>query len=80
MILPREALWVKHRAALEACQVKRQITEKLAKNGYFSSKATVVCTLTGHGLKDPERAMDSSTEPICVQARMETVLEAMDLR
>lgn len=30
---------------------------KLAKKGFFSTSDVVVCTLTGHGLKDPDRAV-----------------------
>lgn len=52
---------------------------KLAQTGYFRDNATVVCTLTGHGLKDPERAMDSAPEPMRVPAEMEKVLEMMGL-
>ncbi|OGF55061.1 MAG: threonine synthase [Candidatus Fraserbacteria bacterium RBG_16_55_9] len=52
---------------------------KLAKNGYFASKATVVCTLTGHGLKDPERAMDCAPEPIQVPAEMRSILAEMGI-
>jgi threonine synthase len=52
---------------------------KLAKTGYFSEDATVVCTLTGHGLKDPERAMDSAAEAIRVPAELKRVLQVMDL-
>lgn len=37
---------------------------KLAARGYFGSRpVTVVCTLTGHGLKDPDRAIKMATEP-----------------
>jgi threonine synthase len=50
---------------------------KLAERGYFEGGATVVCTLTGHGLKDPDRALDSAPEPIRVPAEMDAVLEAL---
>ncbi len=52
---------------------------KLAKKGYFKNheKATVVCVLTGHGLKDPDRAMASVKMPKAVPARMDKILEAM---
>jgi threonine synthase len=32
---------------------------RLAQAGYFKQRATIVCILTGHGLKDPERAIKS---------------------
>jgi len=52
---------------------------KLAARRYFEEGATVVCTLTGHGLKDPDRALESAPEPIRALAEMEAVLEAMGL-
>lgn len=37
---------------------------KLVDEGYFGEEpATVVCTLTGHGLKDPDRAIQMATAP-----------------
>ena len=37
---------------------------KLIEEGYFGDEsATVVCTLTGHGLKDPDRAVAIAPEP-----------------
>ncbi|MDI6828556.1 MAG: threonine synthase [Armatimonadota bacterium] len=47
---------------------------KLAKRGYFTEPATVVCVLTGHGLKDPDRAIKVATTPITVEAKLEAVL------
>ena len=40
----------------------------------------VVCTLTGHGLKDPERALTESPKPVSVKANTKAVIELMDLR
>lgn len=53
---------------------------KLADAGYFSSEAaaeppTVVCVLTGHGLKDPNCAIKNSAPPVVVPARIEALLE-----
>jgi len=33
---------------------------KLGAKGALSQYRTIVCTVTGHGLKDPERAVDVS--------------------
>jgi threonine synthase len=52
---------------------------KLARRGHFRAGATIVCTLTGHGLKDPDRALDSAPEPIRVSAEMSAVLNTMGL-
>ncbi len=56
---------------------------KLAKNGFFiknetsnsKQKPCIVCVLTGHGLKDPDRAIKTIKEPKVVPAKLEAVLE-----
>jgi threonine synthase len=47
---------------------------KMSKKDYFDKEATIVCTLTGHGLKDPDRAIKVSKEPKVVKASYEEVL------
>lgn len=41
---------------------------KLWNQGYFKKGATVVCTLTGHGLKDPDTVFKVTKEPLKVRA------------
>ena len=61
---------------------------KLARQGYFAREiaagipedACVVCILTGHGLKDPDRAIASAAEPVKVEANVESVVELLGLR
>ena len=55
---------------------------KLAKKGYFRRatcdvrRATrIVCILTGHGLKDPDRAIKTVKEPKVVKANLKAVLK-----
>ena len=56
---------------------------KLAKKGYFNSKTKklknsktkIVCILTGHGLKDPERALKSVKEPKLVKPDTKAILK-----
>jgi threonine synthase len=43
----------------------------------FPSGCRVVCTLTGHGLKDPDAAIASSGKPITVPAQKDAVLKAI---
>lgn len=43
---------------------------KLSERGYFSGGETVVCTLTGNGLKDPDTALKVSEEPVRVKAEV----------
>ena len=52
---------------------------KAGKEGRFEPGATLVLTLTGHGLKDPESALGAATRPPTVPATLEAVLAAMGL-
>lgn len=46
---------------------------KLSKEGYFKGGETVVCTLTGNGLKDADTALKVSEKPIRVKAEVSAV-------
>lgn len=53
---------------------------KLIKNGYFKSSAKhrkfrIVCILTGHGLKDPERAIKTIKPPKLMRADLKTIIK-----
>jgi len=50
---------------------------KLKKNGYFDnfSEGNIVCTLTGHGLKDPNIAIKNVKEPVVVAADLKAVVK-----
>jgi threonine synthase len=51
---------------------------KLAARGYFEAGVTVVATLTGHGLKDPDTALDTTISGVrSVSAIANDVLEAL---
>jgi len=52
---------------------------KKAKDGYFKKDAKIVCILTGHGLKDPDRAIKSVAEPKTVDANIDAVLKEISL-
>jgi threonine synthase len=51
---------------------------KMNMKDLFQKGDTVVCTLTGHGLKDPENAIKISEKPTTVPVEMDSVLKAMD--
>ncbi len=58
---------------------------KLAKLGYFRKRRKqrrqrIVCVLTGHGLKDPDRAIQSVPHPTVVAAKLTAVVNALRLR
>jgi len=55
---------------------------KKNKAGYFPKGVTIACTLTGHGLKDPDNAIKISTEtttcePRTCEAELKKVLDAL---
>ncbi|MFA6384287.1 MAG: pyridoxal-phosphate dependent enzyme, partial [Candidatus Omnitrophota bacterium] len=54
--------------------------QKMASDGYFKKNKTsagtnrIVCILTGHGLKDPDRAIRSIKEPKIVKPEIKAIL------
>ncbi|MFQ5899582.1 MAG: threonine synthase [Candidatus Methylomirabilia bacterium] len=52
---------------------------KMVKAGRLEPGSTVVLTLTGHGLKDPETALVSASRPISVPAQLHAVLAKLGL-
>jgi threonine synthase len=48
---------------------------KYSKRDYFKKKSKIVCVLTGHGLKDPDRAIASVKEPKVVKNDLKAVLK-----
>ncbi|GAB4387374.1 MAG: threonine synthase [Thermodesulfovibrionales bacterium] len=50
---------------------------KLHGQGYFEPGAAVVCTLTGHGLKDPDTAIRVAGEPLKIKADLGAVEEVI---
>ncbi len=55
---------------------------RCARRGFFADRpeATVVCILTGHGLKDPERAIKTSGEIPTVPATLDAVVKGAGLK
>ena len=58
-----------------AASVAGLIKERAA--GLVSKGLTVVCILTGHGLKDPERAVKESNQPPLLSPTPEAILDAI---
>jgi threonine synthase len=61
---------------------------KLVRDGYFvrelqagvPEEACVACILTGHGLKDPDCAIQAAEEPVSVEANTEAVVDLLGLK
>jgi threonine synthase len=64
-----------------ACAAPLAGLKKLYAAGYFRDfdEATVAVTLTGHGLKDPERAIKTVPHPATLPATLDAVVRALDL-
>ena len=52
---------------------------KANKRGLFNPGDQVVCTLTGHGLKDPDVALKVISAPATVDATLPAVLKSLGL-
>jgi len=52
---------------------------KLSGRGALKDGETVVCTLTGHGLKDADTAIGVSRQPLTVKADRDEVVRLMNL-
>jgi threonine synthase len=52
---------------------------KLKAEGYFEKDKTIVCILTGHGLKDPELAISQTKPPRVLPRDLDKIIEKMKL-
>lgn len=52
---------------------------KKSKKEYFAKNSKIVCILTGHGLKDPDRAIASVKKPKVVEADLKAVVKEIGL-
>lgn len=50
---------------------------KLGQDGFFRRGDRIVCTLTGHGLKDPDNAIAQSVAPVSIPPTMPDVLKVL---
>ena len=74
LLASREGLFVEPASAASLAGVIKQ-----HRRGFFSGGETIVCTLTGHGLKDPDRAVQYASPPVKVKADIESVLGVLDI-
>ncbi len=71
----KEGLFVEPASAASVARLR-----KLAAEGFFGEEpATVVCTLTGHGLKDPDRAVALAPETETAPADTQAIVELLGL-
>ena len=81
MLESLEGLFVEPASAASVAGVRKRAAE-----GYFDSveprtgdRIRIACTLTGHGLKDPNAAIDSVEDPTKLPVDESVVLETIGL-
>ena len=52
---------------------------KMVKVGRFETGSALVLTLTDHGLKDPDTALESAMRPVSLPARLDAPLSQLGL-
>ncbi len=62
-----------------ACAAPIAGLHKLARQGYFTQPITAVAIFTGHGLKDPDRAIGTSGKIVELGANRDDLLRALNL-
>ncbi|HZA60449.1 MAG TPA: threonine synthase, partial [Actinomycetota bacterium] len=72
--LAREGLFVEPASAASVAGLGN-----LVATGRVEKGSTVVCVLTGHGLKDPQAALDSVAPPPVVEPDPELIAETLEL-
>jgi len=79
MLASVEGVFVEPASAASIAGVK-----KLADQGYFKGagpEESIACILTGHGLKDPDRAIkEAAVEPVVIESKLEAVEELLGVR
>ena len=75
MLARFEGLFVEPASASSIAGLK-----KLVENGEVDSDECVVCVATGHGLKDPDVAVQVSEKPLEVDVEMEAIERALGLK
>ena len=73
MLAEREGIFCEPASAISLAGVLKDV-----ESGKIPENSLVVCTLTGHGLKDPDTAIKQSTAPVVkVEATLEKVKSAI---
>ena len=73
LLAEKEGIFCEPASAISLAGAMRDI-----KSGKIASNSTVICTLTGHGLKDPDTAIAQSTAPVLkIAAKLDEVKKAI---
>lgn len=74
--LAREGVYCEPASAASVAGVKKWAETH---PDFAQSAATVVCVLTGHGLKDPDRALAITPRPKSIEATIEALLQGLKI-
>ncbi|MFH1190512.1 MAG: threonine synthase [Candidatus Omnitrophota bacterium] len=75
MLASKEGVFVEPASAASVAGIL-----KIAGKGFFRArKARIVCVLTGHGLKDPDRAIASVAKPVTLEPKAGLILKEIGL-
>ena len=70
----KEGIFVEPASAASLAGVIKQV-----ERGYFKGGETIVCTLTGSGLKDPDRAVNFASTPTKVKDDIDSVISVLNI-
>ncbi|MFC1551285.1 threonine synthase [Candidatus Latescibacterota bacterium] len=74
MLASKEGIFVEPASAASLGGVIKQV-----ERGYFKGGETIVCTLTGNGLKDPDRAVKFALPPTKVKDDIDSVIKVLNI-
>ena len=74
LLASKEGIFVEPASAASLAGVIKQV-----ERGYFKGGETIVCTLTGSGLKDPDRAVNFASPPTKVKDDIDSVISVLNI-
>jgi threonine synthase len=77
-----EGIFVEPASAASIAGLKKCLSNRRCARcpfGHIQSHSTIVCTVTGHGLKDIDTALRKSEEPLSAPNDYETIMTMLDL-
>ncbi len=73
MVVETEGVFAEPGSAASVAGLVKMVTE-----GTLEAEGVVVCTLTGHGLKDPERAIELAASPVSIEPSLDALRRELD--
>jgi len=79
LLAAKEGIFVEPASAASVAGILKLHQKKYFQNKKGSKKKTIVCVLTGHGLKDPDCALREIKKPKSIPARLDAIFEAIKI-